>query len=616
MTRIRNRHFMLLDLLAVGITPTLALTLRVLAPWKTDLFYFGLITYTLLSILIKLPVFYFFNLYRRYWRYASINEMLSIIQAVMVASILCAGIFFGLHIFGFFTEQGLPRTVPIIDALLTLVVISGTRFSIRAYLDHHSRPSQQLPLRRVLIVGAGDAGEVVAREIFSSGKIHLDLVGYVDDDQQKIGTFIHGRPVLGPLANIPNAISKYEIQEVIVAMPTVSGKVVRKVLKSCEEENVPVKMVPGMYELLSGRVNFEGLRNIEIGDLLRRSPVQIDTHEVRSLISGKRILITGAGGSIGSELCEQIIGFQPAQMILLGHGENSLFSIFQRLTADRNNVLDKTELKLVVADVRNKIRMDTIITEYTPEIIFHAAAHKHVPMMEENIEEAITNNILGTLNMVELSKKIDVEAFVYISTDKAVNPVNVMGMTKRVAELIVREAAIDTSRPYVSVRFGNVLGSRGSVVPLFQQQIAMGGPVTVTDPEMERYFMTIPEAVQLVLQASSLGTHGELYVLDMGDPVNITDLARDMIELSGYQVGRDIEIEYTGLRPGERLFEELFTNDENPVKTKHDKIYVTLNQSSFILGDDLEKPVTALIELALIGDSKDLRAKLAHLSSL
>ena len=615
MVKIRNRHFILIDLFSVAITPTLALTLRVLSPWEDNQFIIGLVIYTILSIIVKLPVFNFFNLYRRYWRYASINEMLSIIRAVMVASIILMGVFFGLHIFCFFSELALHRTVPVIDILLTLVAVGGSRFSIRALLDRKARPPKNEQTKRVLIVGAGDAGEIVAREIFTSGKIYLDLVGYVDDNPEKIGAYIHGRPVLGPLADLPKVVDKYDVQEVIIAMPAVSGKVVRKVLEACEEVDVSAKMVPGMYELLSGHVSVDRLREIEIGDLLRRELVHIDSIAVEALITGKRVLVSGAGGSIGSELCAQISKFQPDQITLLGHGENSLYSLYNKLSTLIKIGNTHINLKLVVGDVRDKQRLTKIFESCLPDIVFHAAAHKHVPIMEDNIEEAITNNVLGTLNIVELAKNFSVERFVFISTDKAVQPVSVMGMTKRLAELIVRMVAMEANRPFVSVRFGNVLGSRGSVVPLFQRQIAAGGPVTVTDPEMTRYFMTIPEAVQLVLQASTLGTNGEVFVLDMGEPVKIVDLAKDIINLSGYEIGRDIEIVFTGIRPGERLFEELFAENESYNRTVHQKIFVT-SDGALPAKDSFFNQVDRLINLAKEGESDSVKKELSRLIAM
>jgi FlaA1/EpsC-like NDP-sugar epimerase len=611
--KLRNRHFFVLDLLLLLITPTLALTLRVYLPWETGQYTFGLAVYTLLSLLIKLPVFHSFQLYRRYWRYASIDSMLSIITAVMIASFLIAGVFFGLHIVGLFDGLALPRTVPAIDALLTLVAVAGTRFSVRAMEYRKANRNRSEQDKRVLIAGAGDAGQIVAREIFSSRRVNLDLVGFVDDNPDKIGSYIHGAPVVGALDRIPEVVEKYNVQEVIVAMPTAPGTVIRAVVDVCKEVGVDTKTVPGVYELLTGDVDVNRLREIKIDDLLRREPIRTDLSRVKNMIAGKRVLVTGAGGSIGSELCAQIITFQPDRLIALGHGENSLFSLSKQLKSQgqRDSGMD---IDLVVADVRDRPRLETIFNRYRPDIVYHAAAHKHVPLMEANVEEAVTNNVLGTLNMVEVALEMDVEHFVLISTDKAVDPVNVMGMTKRLAELLVRLAAVETGRSYVAVRFGNVLGSRGSVVPLFQRQIAAGGPVTVTHPEMRRFFMTIPEAVQLVIQASAMGTSGEVFVLDMGEPVKIVDLARDMIGLSGYQVGEEIEIEFSGIRPGERLDEKLFADGETCKRTEHQKIFVTLNDFS-IATNAFRRQLDELISLAREGKREQLREKLTQVAS-
>ena len=610
LARIRNRHYFFLDFLFLILTPTLALGLRVNLPWD-KIYNLALAEYTLLALLLKLPVFYAFGFYRHYWRYASIDEMLSILTGVGTTTVLVTGIAYALQGMGAFGDIALPRSVPLIDGLLTLLVVAGSRFSVRAFEYRKTRQGGAAS-KRVLIAGAGDAGQLVAREIRTSSRVPFELVGFVDDDPGKIGSVIHGVHVFGPMAKIPEIVKEYRVQEMIIAMPTVSGEIIRQIVALCDQAGVPTKTMPGLYEILSGRVSVNRLRPIEISDLLRREPVEVDAAKVEDLLGGKRVMVTGAGGSIGGELCTQITRCCPAQLIALGHGENSLFSLSSTLDGCQSQGID---LHLLVADVRDRPRLGVIFERYRPEIVFHAAAHKHVPMMEENIEDAVTNNILGTLNLVELSREHDVEHFVLISTDKAVKPVNVMGMTKRVAELVVKVVAAETGLPYVSVRFGNVLGSRGSVVPLFQRQIASGGPVTVTDPEMKRYFMTIPEAVQLVLQASTLGRNGEVFVLDMGEPVKIEDLAKDMIELSGYQVGEGIEIEYTGIRPGERLFEKLFADDETYTRTKHEKIFVTLN-GAIPSQADFKREIDTLISMAREGETERLREKLSRLANL
>lgn len=608
--QLRNRHFFIIDILMLSLTPILALALRINLPFKPE-YTVALLYLTIISVVIKIIVFYSFKLYSRYWRYASIDELVAIGTSVFISTILITGIFFIFHELQIFVAKGFPRSVPLIDGLLTLIFVGGVRFGPRLEEYAKTRGFQNQKSKRVIIVGAGDAGEVVLREMLSSKYVSMEPVGFVDDSHAKIGMVIHGVPVLGPIMDLPRLITEYNIQEVIIAMPSASGEVIREIVKSCERVKVPFKSVPGIYEMLSGQATISRIRDVDIEDLLRREPISMDTSLVHSMISGKRVLITGAGGSIGTELCLQIAQYGPSELIALGHGENSLFELSARIKLLEKQ-LESGQLinvNFVVADIRDMYRLRSVFTRYSPDIIFHAAAHKHVPMMEDNLEDAISNNVLGTRNLIELSKEFHIERFVFISTDKAVNSVNVMGMTKRVAELIVREAAKKSGRPFVSVRFGNVLGSRGSVVPFFRQQINAGGPVTVTHPEMTRYFMTIPEAVELVLQAAALGSDGEVFVLDMGRPLKIVDLAEDLITLSGYQVGKDIEIVFTGLRPGEKLHEELFMKDEIPSSTSHEKIFI-VQSSPHNNFEDIDQKVEELISLARNGDRVETRKKL------
>jgi FlaA1/EpsC-like NDP-sugar epimerase len=444
-------------------------------------------------------------------------------------------------------------------------------------------------------------------------------VGLLDDDGGKHGLQIHGVPVLGGRELIPAWVDEYAVAEVIIAMPTAPGSAIRDILTICSQAGVPARTIPGLYDILSGQVSVSQIRNVDIEDLLRREPIQTDTSAVEDMLRGCRVLVTGAGGSIGSELCRQIALSEPAVLILVGHGENSIFDIANEL----RQLWPKLAIEEVIADVRDLDRLHQVFDVYQPEIIFHAAAHKHVPLMELNMVEAVTNNVQGTANLLRLAEAHQVGRFVFISTDKAVNPSSVMGATKRVAEFLVQAAAKRGGSPYVSVRFGNVLGSRGSVVPLFRGQIARGRPVTVTHPEVRRYFMTIPEAVQLVLQASALGQGGELFVLDMGEPIRIVELARDLIELSGLEVGRDVDIVYTGLRPGEKLFEEISLPGEEYVPTQHDKIFVSPNDSdganlprAGVAPDrlaDLEGVVEGLVALARRGDEAQVRARLREI---
>jgi FlaA1/EpsC-like NDP-sugar epimerase len=474
--------------------------------------------------------------------------------------------------------------VVLIDGLLVLVLVGGIRFSVRL-AARSLREEPNGPTERVAIMGAGDAGAMIAREMKQNPHLGLEPVCFFDDDLGKHDVRIHNIPVLGGRDSILRVAREYRLRRVVIAMPTAPGKEIRQIVKICEEAGVQTQIVPGIYELLDGKVRVNQIRDVDIADLLRREPVQTDIVAVQRLLRGRRVLITGAGGSIGSELCRQIWRCKPSELILLGHGENSIFAIHNELRTEIRQAGSgnhTTVLRAVIADVRFPERIAAIFERYRPEIVFHAAAHKHVPLMESNPIEAVTNNILGTRNVVKASLAVDVERFVMISTDKAVNPTNVMGASKRAAELIVLRAALEHGKAYVATRFGNVLGSRGSVLLTFKQQIARGGPVTVTHPDVRRYFMTIPEAVQLVLQASVLGRGGEVFVLDMGEPVKIVDLARDLVELSGLRIGEDIEIEFVGLRPGEKLFEELFIEGEEYRRTGHEKIFIAGNASHFV----------------------------------
>ena len=601
---LRNRYFFLFDLLFLLVTPTLALMLRLDQLSIPAYFYQGLLLYTGLSLVIRLITFYYAGLYRRFWKYASVDDLTQIVLAVLLSSLIVGGVAAALLGWLHFS---LARSVFILDALLVLVFVGGIRFSARLLAQRQPKPNGNS--RAVLIVGAGDAGAMLVREIRNNPQLQMTPVGFVDDDVLKHHMQIHGVPVLGSLAALDKLISEYQVKQVIIAMPTAPGSVLREVTLRCERLGVTTKMVPGIYELVDGTVTINQLRAVQIEDLLRREPVQTDVAAVQELITGQRVLITGGGGSIGSELCRQVWRCQPSHMILLGHGENSIFEIYHEL---RRLGAGAEQVTAIIADVRFPDRLQTVFAETRPDIVFHAAAHKHVPLMEMNPAEAITNNVLGTRNLLNAALAVGVERFVMISTDKAVNPTSVMGASKRTAELLVHQAAEQSGKAYVAVRFGNVLGSRGSVVLTFKRQIAAGGPVTVTDPKMTRYFMTIPEAVQLVLQAAVLGRGGEVFVLDMGQPVKIVDLARDLIELSGLEVGRDIDIEFTGLRPGEKLFEELFLDGEDYQRTCHQKIFTAAN-GSHLLPADLEAGLSALQASAARNDRQGILRGLQNL---
>ncbi|MDQ6717800.1 MAG: polysaccharide biosynthesis protein, partial [Gemmatimonadota bacterium] len=452
--------------------------------------------------------------------------------------------------------------------------------------------------KRVLIVGAGDAGKQVVKELMKSAELAFEPVGFVDDDGTKHGHTLLGLPVLGAISDIRDLVEKLGIAELIIAMPSAPGTIVRQVVRVALDCGIPTLTVPSLPELLSRRATATGLREVEIQDLLRRDPVETDLAAVATLATAETVLITGAGGSIGSELCRQLGRLAPARLVLLGHGENSIFDIAEELGEEFPDV----RVIPVIADVRDRARMMTVFRTHRPHAVFHAAAHKHVPLMEENLVEAVTNNIVGTKNVVDAALEAGVDHFVLISTDKAVRPTSVMGATKRIAELVVQHAATKHERNFVSVRFGNVLGSRGSVVPTFMRQIHSGGPVTVTHPEMQRYFMTIPEAVQLVLQAGALGRGGEVFLLDMGEPIRIVDIATDLIRLSGLTVGTDIEIKFTGMRPGEKLYEEMFFSAENVIPTDHPKV---LRARNGLLAEGLLRRVESLAKSADSGASDE-----------
>ncbi len=628
--RLRNRHFLLLDGLILCFTPSLALMLRVEGSQALETYGPGLAIYTIVALIIRLPIFYVLGLYARYWRYASVDEMIQIVTAGLVSTMLIVAVFFGVRIPALGICDALepactlPRSIPFIDALLVVLAVGATRFSVRAAALHSQRGRRDRSLQRVLIMGAGEAGTMIVREMNANPQIGLDPIGFVDDDPEKRGARIRGLPVLGDRAALPHLVEEHKIDQVIIAMPTAPGKAIREVLAICEQVGVPTKTMPGMYELLGGQVSVNQLRNVQIEDLLRRDPVQTDIAAVQDLLHGRCVLVTGGGGSIGSELCRQILRCHPARLVIVGHGENSIFEIQQELQRAVNGAGGRRvngrqpsslpEVISVIADIRFPERLLHTFQQHRPHIVFHAAAHKHLPLMEENPGEAITNNVLGTRNVLHAALACGVERFVLISTDKAVNPTSIMGASKRVAELLVHQAAKQSGRPYAAVRFGNVLGSRGSVVLTFKQQIAAGGPVTVTDPQMTRFFMTIPEAVQLVLQAVVLGQGGETFVLDMGEPVRIVDLARDLISLSGLEVGRDIDITFTGLRPGEKLYEELFVGGEDYQRTAHQKIFIASNASR-LSPNGLEQSIDELIAAATCNDETAIRRGLQALIS-
>ncbi|MBI4161309.1 MAG: polysaccharide biosynthesis protein, partial [Acidobacteria bacterium] len=498
-----------------------------------------------LSLLLTPAVFAYVGLYRGVWRYASINEILVIARGMAYRTVLLVVVFYGL---GF---APLPRSIPVLDGLLLFLLVAGSRFAHRLRREVFSLRSLR-GKKPVLIVGAGDAGEILLREMRTYGRHGYNPVGLIDDDPAKRGIRIHGVPVLGTQEDLPGLIRERGVEEVVLAIPSATGRQIRRIFERVRSTGVRLRTVPALQELANGEIHWNQLREVGLEDLLGRESIRLDEDRIRRALPGKRVLITGGAGSIGRELARQIAALKPARLALLDQNENNLFQIGLEL-AERN---PGVAMETLVADILDEVRLGRLFGEERPQVVFHAAAYKHVPMMERNPREAIKNNVLGTWNVARAAVEHGVERCVNISTDKAVHPANVMGATKRIAELIVQGLNGEATR-FVSVRFGNVLGSDGSVVPVFQRQIAAGGPVTVTHPDVRRYFMTIPEAVQLVLQAGTMGEGGEIFILEMGESIRIDDLARNLIELNGLRPGEDIEVVYTGLRPGEKMTEEL-----------------------------------------------------------
>ena len=611
MLSLRNRHFFLIDLVLLPATAVLAFVLRLDAT-GLEVYAGSILLFVALSVPVKLITFYAMGLYRRLWQYASVGELLEIALATGISEAVTVLLLFFVMLF-LDAGQGFPRSIPFIDGLLTLLAVGGPRLAARLVRQRQERTLRRGRLvqeKKVLVMGAGSAGAMIVDEMRGNPQLGLEPIGFLDDDRRKHGVWIHGVPVLGGRERIPELAQQYDIAEVIIAIPTATGSAIREMLAVCSQAGVPARTVPGLFDILSGQVSVSQIRDVDIEDLLRREPVQTDTSSVEGMLRNCRVLITGAGGSIGGELCRQIANCSPETLILVGHGENSIFAIANELL----QLWPGLPIEMVIADVRDLGRLQQVFRKHRPETIFHAAAHKHVPLMEVNVAEAVTNNVQGTANLLRLAEAHHVGRFVFVSTDKAVNPSSIMGATKRVAELLVQASAWRSERPYVAVRFGNVLDSRGSVVPLFREQIGRGGPVTITHPEVQRYFMTIPEAVQLVLQASALGEGGEVFALDMGEPIRIVDLAEDLIHLSGLEVGGDIEIVYTGLRPGEKLFEEVFLASEEYQPTRHEKIFASLNGLHGLTSAvELERVVEELIPLAQWGDEDRIRAKLKEI---
>jgi FlaA1/EpsC-like NDP-sugar epimerase len=558
-------------------------------------------------VLIRLTANWICGVYRRLWRYTGLTEVMELGVSVLSGSALL----YTARAFNLLAVDNNQLSFGIIsiDFGLCFILLTGPRVLRRLQTEHNQRRHWRQPVRRrALLVGAGDAGQLVLRELAQRPDLGVDVIGLLDDDPQKVKQRIGNLTIFGTTSELPKLVEDFFIDQVIIAMPSAPPAEIRRIVDMCRQAEVETRTLPGLFELINGRVSVSQLREVSLEDLLGREPVNLDSAAIANYIEGRCVLITGAGGSIGSELCRQILRFQPAKMILLGKGENSIFAIHQELQGRPEPVT----LVPVIADIRDEERITSIFEKHRPHVVFHAAAHKHVPLMEANITEAVNNNVGGTRNVAEISAKFDVETFVLVSSDKAVNPTSIMGATKRIAELVVQDLSRRSATKYVGVRFGNVLASRGSVIPMWKQQIAIGGPVTVTHPEATRYFMLIPEAVQLILQAGALGQGGEIFVLDMGKPVKILDLANDLIKLSGLRPGQDIEIKFVGLRPGEKLYEELLTAAEGLTKTVYQKIFV--GQPQHLEQGVLKDALTRLFRDAQHDDEEAIRTALHKLA--
>lgn len=564
LSSIKFRIFILMLIDSLIVTFSIYLSYYILEPFFEG-YSLRKILLPAIILLVSHHVFaYIFNLYHRAWEYASVNELILIVKAVsasMISTIVLVSV--------------LTATTPFlrlyfITWMMHLLLIGGSRLSWRIIRRQFLSDKDTVKIA-TLIVGAGRGGSLLIRQMLTTPYMGMEPVTVVDDDLNKQGmSLTTGVKVQGTVEDIPSLIEKYKIKKVIIAIPSLKNSRYNEIAKKCEGMGIEVLKMPNIEEVMAGRIEVSQLKKVEVEDLLGREPVELDMAMISKQLTGKVALITGAGGSIGSEICRQICKFEPERIVLLGHGENSIYLIHQELTGQYGDTID---IVPIIADVKDKARMEEIMEEYKPFVVYHAAAHKHVPLMEYNPEEAVQNNVFGTKYTAEAAKKAGVRKFVMVSTDKAVNPPNVMGATKRVAEMVIQSLNDeDGTTDFVAVRFGNVLGSRGSVIPLFKKQIEAGGPVTVTHPEMTRYFMTIPEASRLVLQAGALAEGGEVFVLDMGEPVKIVDLARKMIRLSGFSQ-EEIGIEFTGIRPGEKLFEELLNEDEIHPEQVYEGIY-------------------------------------------
>ncbi|MCT2534628.1 polysaccharide biosynthesis protein [Aquibacillus koreensis] len=561
----RTRLTLLISLDSLIVTSAIFIALWISYPTTPATIQVEVIVVTAIALLLFHHLYAFvYRLYNKVWSYASVGELVAIVKAITF-SIVSAGIVQFL-----FNDFSIYRRALLVTWMLHIIFIGGSRFMWRIYRDRFI--ANDVQQKRTLIVGAGAAGAMIARQLKNEQK-NTDLcpVAFVDDDLSKQKMQMYNIPVVGRVEDIPMVAKNMNIEHIVIAIPSLHNGEMKKVVSNCNKTDAKVQMIPKIEDIMSGKVSVSALKNVEVEDVLGRTPVELDINTISEYVTGNTVMVTGAGGSIGSEICRQLMKFTPDKIVLVGHGEFSIYTIDMEL----RNQYGETDIEIVpvIGDVQDRKRMFGIVEEHNPTIIYHAAAHKHVPLMEYNPHEAVKNNVIGTKNVAEAADAFGISTFVLVSTDKAVNPTNVMGATKRVAEMVVQDLAQRSKTRFVAVRFGNVLGSRGSVIPLFKKQIENGGPITVTHPDMTRYFMTIPEASRLVIQAGTLAKGGEIFVLDMGEPVKIVDLARNLIKLSGY-TETEIPIKFSGIRPGEKMYEELLGEDEVMPGEVYEKIYV------------------------------------------
>lgn len=571
---VRRAALIIYDIIAVAVSSALGLLMRfdmsyaeLMSAYDAGVWIDNIWSYLPVSIITTTIVFYLFRMYNSLWTYAGIPEMGSLIGACLLSG---AAQFVGIQLIW---RHNMPRSYYFQYTVWLVILVAISRFAYRLFRTFLLKKSENARNVNVMVIGAGEAGNSLIREMNSSKYIQKAVCCVIDDNPAKIGSYIHGVKVVGGRNFIIEAVGRYDIDEIIVALPSMPKKELREILDICQQTKCDLKTLPGIYQLVNGEVSVSQLRKVDVTDLLGRDPVETDNDSILSYVKGKTVLVTGGGGTIGSELCRQIVTHQPRLLIIFDIYENNAYDIQQELRMKHPDFCEE-HLLVLIGSVRNTARVEDVFEKYHPDIIYHAAAHKHVPLMEISPNEAIKNNVMGTWKVCEAALKHKAERFVLISTDKAVNPTNIMGATKRICEMIVQSYDKKGDTSFVAVRFGNVLGSSGSVIPLFNKQIEAGGPVTVTDPRIIRYFMTIPEAVSLVIQAGAYARGGEIFVLDMGEPVKILDLAKNLIRLSGFVPGEDIEIRFTGLRPGEKLYEEMLMDEEGLQDTPNKLIHI------------------------------------------